>query len=121
MQVESGTQWREGTEMTKQEATDEREDLAMPPDECDSSCPRRISQSNRMRKLEERQRIIDEYLLYKNSGYFEDVCTCSLSCVIRTLKDDSFARSTLLSAALFALGLKLCSELSAWYLPIRFS
>lgn len=80
-----------------------------------------ISIENRIRKLEERQSIIDSYLLNKGTSYFDDICTCSLSCVIRALKNDSFIRSTLTSLALFAVGLKLCSELDAWYLPIRFS
>ncbi|KOX79168.1 hypothetical protein WN51_07170 [Melipona quadrifasciata] len=80
-----------------------------------------ISVESRIRKLEERQRVVDHYLLTKGSSYFEDVCTCSLSCIIHALKNDPFIRSILASAALFALGLKLCTELDAWYLPTRFS
>ncbi|XP_076680245.1 uncharacterized protein LOC143375220 [Andrena cerasifolii] len=91
------------------------------PDDCEPTCPRRISRENRIRKLEERQSTVDAYLLNKGTNYFDDVCTCSLSCVVRSLKDDSFIRSTLASAVLFTLGLKLCMELDAWYLPIRLS
>lgn len=90
-------------------------------DECDPRCPRRISRKERKRRLEERQRIVDNYLLNKGSGYFDDVCTCSLSCVIRALRDDTFVRSILASALLFTLGVKLCEELDAWYMPIRSS
>ncbi|XP_076174742.1 uncharacterized protein LOC143150390 [Ptiloglossa arizonensis] len=90
-------------------------------DKCDSTCPRRISRKSRIRKLEERQNIVDTYLLNKGTRYFEDICTCSLSCVVRALRDDPFIRSILTSVALFTLGLKLCSELDAWYLPIRLS
>ncbi|OAD60739.1 hypothetical protein WN48_05301 [Eufriesea mexicana] len=100
----------------KHDAVDKK-DLAIFREECDQSCPRQ----NRIRKLEERQSAIDSYLLNKGSGYFDDVCTCSLSCILRALKDDSFVRSILASVALFAFGLKLCSELNAWYLPIRSS
>lgn len=71
-------------------------------------------------KLQQRQRVVDAYLLNK-AGYFENVCTCSLSCVVRALRDDTFFRSILRSAVLFTLGIKLCSELDAWYLPVRFS
>lgn len=80
-----------------------------------------ISIESIKRKLEERQSAADYYLLNKGSGYFEDVCTCSLSCVVHALKNDSFVRSILASTALFIFGLKLCSELDAWYLPTRFS
>lgn len=83
--------------------------------------PITISAESRIRKLEERQSTVDAYLLNKGTNYFDDVCTCSLSCVIRALKDDSFVRSILASAALFTLGLKLCMELDSWYLPIRLS
>ncbi|XP_026671622.1 collagen alpha-1(IV) chain-like [Ceratina calcarata] len=90
-------------------------------DECDPHCPRRISRKERLRRLDERQRIVDDYLLNKGFGYFDDVCTCSLSCVIRALRDDTFVRSILASALLFTLGLKLCEELDAWYMPSRSS
>ncbi|CAL7941477.1 unnamed protein product [Xylocopa violacea] len=103
----------------KKVGKDEREDIAMSRDECDSTCPRRIPRKTRIRKLEERQRIVDSYLLNKGTGYFEDVCTCSLACVVRALSHDSFVRSILTSAIVFTLGLKLCSELDAWYLPVR--
>ncbi|XP_076649552.1 uncharacterized protein LOC143357156 isoform X1 [Halictus rubicundus] len=76
---------------------------------------------NRIRKLEERQKIVDTYLLNKGTRYFDNVCTCSLSCIVRSLKEDSFVRSIIASVALFTFGLKLCTEFDAWYLPIRLS
>ncbi|XP_076242032.1 uncharacterized protein LOC143184000 isoform X2 [Calliopsis andreniformis] len=104
---------------SQRRTTEQRADLAGIRDECVPNCPRRIPRKVRLRKLEERQRIVDNYLLNRGSGYFDDVCTCSLSCVVRALKDDPFVRSMLASLALFALGLKLSVELDAWYLPIR--
>ncbi|XP_078035628.1 uncharacterized protein LOC144469336 [Augochlora pura] len=88
-------------------------------DECEPTCPRRISRKNRIRKLEERQKIVDTYLLNKGTRYFDNVCTCSLSCIIRALKQDTFVKSIIASVTLFAFGLKLCTEFDAWYLPIR--
>ncbi|XP_033335738.2 uncharacterized protein LOC117225965 [Megalopta genalis] len=90
-------------------------------DECEPTCPRRISRKNRIRKLEERQKIVDTYLLNKGTRYFDNVCTCSLSCIVRALKQDTFVKSIIASVALFAFGMKLCTEFDAWYLPIRLS
>ncbi|XP_029171370.1 uncharacterized protein LOC114940790 [Nylanderia fulva] len=74
-----------------------------------------------MRKLKERQRVVDHYRLTKGFSYFEDVCTCSLACMVYTLSKDPFVRSVFASLALFAVGLKLCSELDAWEMPSRVS
>ncbi|XP_014477355.1 PREDICTED: uncharacterized protein LOC106745882 [Dinoponera quadriceps] len=74
-----------------------------------------------MRKLEARQRIVDHYYLTRGFSYLEDVCTCSLACVLYTLSRDQFVRSVFASLALFAVGLKLCSELDAWEMPSRVS
>ncbi|XP_025162846.1 uncharacterized protein LOC105183887 isoform X2 [Harpegnathos saltator] len=91
-------------------------------DACDETCPLVQEQKERiMRKLEERQRIVDHYYLTKGFSYFEDVCTCSLACVLYTLSRDQFVRSIFASLALFAVGLKLCSELDAWEMPGRVS
>ncbi|XP_024874617.1 titin-like isoform X1 [Temnothorax curvispinosus] len=74
-----------------------------------------------MRKLKARQRVIDHYYLTKGFSYFEDVCTCSLACMVYTLSRDPFVKSIFASLALFAVGLKLCSELDAWEMPSRVS
>lgn len=74
-----------------------------------------------MRKLKIRQRIVDHYYLTKGFSYFEDVCTCSLACMVYTLSRDPFVKSIFASLALFAVGLKLCSELDAWEMPNRIS
>ncbi|EGI65412.1 hypothetical protein G5I_06083 [Acromyrmex echinatior] len=74
-----------------------------------------------MRKLKMRQRIVDHYYLTKGFNYFEDVCTCSLACMVYTLSRDPFVKSIFASFALFAIGLKLCSELDAWEMPNRIS
>ncbi|XP_076391087.1 uncharacterized protein LOC143265068 [Megachile rotundata] len=108
-------------ETLKRELADKSTEFAAFRDECEQSCPRRISGKSRLRKLEETQCIIDSYLLNKGARYFEDVCTCSLSCVLRALRRDPFVTSTLASITIFTLGLKLCAELDAWYLPIHFS
>ncbi|XP_032673023.1 probable serine/threonine-protein kinase kinX [Odontomachus brunneus] len=95
---------------------------AIAEDVCDDTCPLINQQKERiMRKLEERQRIVDHYYLTKGFSYFEDVCTCSLACVLYTLSRDQFVRSIFASLALFAVGLKLCSELDAWEMPSRVS
>ncbi|KAL6442034.1 hypothetical protein ACFW04_002398 [Cataglyphis niger] len=89
---------------------------------CDETCPFVKEQKERfMCKLKERQRIIDHYYLTKGFNYFEDVCTCSLACMVYALSRDPFVRSVFASLALFAVGLKLCSELDAWEMPNRVS
>ncbi|XP_020292203.1 titin-like isoform X2 [Pseudomyrmex gracilis] len=91
-------------------------------DACDETCPLIQKQKELIaRKLEERQRIVDNYYLTKGFSYFEEVCTCSLACVIYNLSRDSFVKSIFASLALFAVGLKLCSELDAWEMPSRIS
>ncbi|XP_070163443.1 probable serine/threonine-protein kinase kinX [Polyergus mexicanus] len=91
-------------------------------DVCDETCPLVKEQKERfMRKLKERQRVIDHYYLTKGFSYFEDVCTCSLACMVYALNRDPFVRSVFASLALFAVGLKLCSELDAWEMPNRIS
>ncbi|XP_076626870.1 uncharacterized protein LOC143344582 [Colletes latitarsis] len=105
----------------EQDVSGDRSDIADLRDECDPSCSRRVSRSNKKRKLEERQKLVDAYLLNRGTRYFDDVCTCSLSCILYAMKNDSFVTSILTSVALFTLGLKLCSELDAWYLPTRLS
>ncbi|XP_029672323.1 uncharacterized protein LOC115240978 [Formica exsecta] len=91
-------------------------------DVCDETCPLVKEQKERfMRKLKERQRVIDHYYLTKGFSYFEDVCTCSLACMVYALSRDPFVRSVFASLALFAVGLKLCSELDAWEMPNRVS
>ncbi|CAL1683086.1 unnamed protein product [Lasius platythorax] len=91
-------------------------------DVCDETCPLVKEQKERiMRKLKERQRVVDHYYLTKGFSYFEDVCTCSLACMVYTLSRDPFVRSVFASLALFAVGLKLCSELDAWEMPSRVS
>lgn len=89
-------------------------------DVCDETCPLVKEQKERfIRKLKERQRIVDHYYLTKGFSYFEDVCTCSLACMVYTLSRDPFVRSVFASLALFAVGLKLCCELDAWEMPNR--
>lgn len=73
-----------------------------------------------MRKLKIRELVVDHYYL-KGFSYFEDVCTCSLACMVYTLSRDPFVKSIFASLALFAVGLKLCSELDAWEMPSRVS
>lgn len=74
-----------------------------------------------MRKLKIRQRVVNHYYLTKGFSYFEDICTCSLACMVYTLSRDPFVKSIFASLALFAVGLKLCSELDAWEMPNRVS
>ncbi|XP_011054473.1 PREDICTED: uncharacterized protein LOC105146114 [Acromyrmex echinatior] len=91
-------------------------------DACEETCPLVKEQKERiMRKLKMRQRIVDHYYLTKGFNYFEDVCTCSLACMVYTLSRDPFVKSIFASFALFAIGLKLCSELDAWEMPNRIS
>ncbi|XP_018306368.1 uncharacterized protein [Mycetomoellerius zeteki] len=91
-------------------------------DACEETCPLVKEQKERiMRKLKIRQRIVDHYYLTKGFSYFEDVCTCSLACMVYTLSRDPFVKSIFASLALFAVGLKLCSELDAWEMPNRIS
>ncbi|KAL6259731.1 hypothetical protein P5V15_009645 [Pogonomyrmex californicus] len=99
-----------------------REPAPVTADVCDKTCCLIWKQRERIiRKLKERQRIIDHYYLTKGFSYFEDVCTCSLACMVYTLSRDPFVRSIFASLALFAVGLKLCSELDAWEMPSRVS
>jgi len=74
-----------------------------------------------MRKLKIRQQVVDRYYLTKGFSYFEDVCTCSLACMMYTLSRDPFVKKIFASLALFTVGLKLCSELNAWEIPSRVS
>ncbi|XP_018371972.1 PREDICTED: titin-like isoform X1 [Trachymyrmex cornetzi] len=91
-------------------------------DACEETCPLVKEQKERiMRKLKMRQRVVDHYYLTKGFSYFEDVCTCSLACMVYTLSRDPFVKSIFASFALFAVGLKLCSELDAWEMPNRVS
>ncbi|XP_011882445.1 PREDICTED: zonadhesin-like [Vollenhovia emeryi] len=91
-------------------------------DACEETCPLAKEQKERiMRKLKVRQRVVDHYYLTKGFSYFEDVCTCSLACMVYTLSRDPFVKSIFASLALFAVGLKLCSELDAWEMPSRVS
>ncbi|RLU23422.1 hypothetical protein DMN91_003626 [Ooceraea biroi] len=91
-------------------------------DACDETCPLVKEQKERIiRKLKERQRVVDHYYLTKGFSYFEDVCTCSLACMVYSLGRDPFVRSIFASLTLFAIGLKLCSELDAWEMPSRVS
>ncbi|EZA61686.1 hypothetical protein X777_09307 [Ooceraea biroi] len=80
-----------------------------------------VSRKRIIRKLKERQRVVDHYYLTKGFSYFEDVCTCSLACMVYSLGRDPFVRSIFASLTLFAIGLKLCSELDAWEMPSRVS
>ncbi|XP_011642670.1 titin-like [Pogonomyrmex barbatus] len=99
-----------------------REPAPVVADVCDETYCLVWKQRERIiRKLKERQRIIDHYYLTKDFSYFEDVCTCSLACMVYTLSRDPFVRSIFASLALFAVGLKLCSELDAWEMPSRVS
>ncbi|KAL2724489.1 calponin homology domain-containing protein -like [Vespula squamosa] len=75
-------------------------------------------QDEHAEKLLQKKKKDDRYLA-TGLSYFDDVCTCSLSCMIHNLKKDRFVRSILASAILFSLGIKLCSELYGWYLPNR--
>lgn len=68
-------------------------------------------------ELKERQRVVDHYYPTESFDYFGNVCKCSLACVLYNLRRDRFVRSILASLALFAVGLKLCSELDAWEMP----
>ncbi|XP_012061069.1 PREDICTED: titin-like [Atta cephalotes] len=91
-------------------------------DACEETCPLVKKQKERiMRKLKMRQRVVDHYYLTKGFSYFEDICTCSLACMVYTLSRDPFVKSIFASFALFAIGLKLCSELDAWEMPNRVS
>ncbi|XP_043676087.1 uncharacterized protein LOC122632876 [Vespula pensylvanica] len=88
-----------------------------PRDGCDEACLARVLKERAERLLEEKKK--DDRYLTTGLSYFDDVCTCSLSCMIHTLKKDRFVRGILTSAILFSLGIKLCSELYGWYLPNR--
>ncbi|XP_012533081.1 biorientation of chromosomes in cell division protein 1-like 1 [Monomorium pharaonis] len=91
-------------------------------DVCEETCSLVKEQEERiMRKLKARQRLVDHYYLTKGFSYFEDVCTCSLACMVYTLSRDPFVKSIFASLAVFAIGLKLCSELDAWEMPSRIS
>ena len=79
--------------------------------------PHLFAEEMMRRKLEDRQKAIDDYLLNCGMSYFEDICTCCSGCFAKQLWNDPFVRKMLLSAALFAVGIKLCWEMDAWYLP----
>ena len=69
------------------------------------------------KKLEEKQKIVDDYLLNKGMNYFEDLCACSSSCLAKQLWNDPFIRKIFVSMSVFALGMKVCFEMDGWYLP----
>lgn len=71
------------------------------------------------RKREAKQKEVDEYLLNKGMNYFEDLCNCSARCLAQQLWNDPFVRKIFVSAALFAVGIKLCWEMDAWYIPAQ--
>ncbi|XP_011689119.1 PREDICTED: titin-like isoform X3 [Wasmannia auropunctata] len=108
---------RRALEITKQIVPRER---AVAEDVCEESCPLKEQKERIMRKLKIRELVVDHYYL-KGFSYFEDVCTCSLACMVYTLSRDPFVKSIFASLALFAVGLKLCSELDAWEMPSRVS
>ncbi|KAK0087987.1 hypothetical protein PV325_013536 [Microctonus aethiopoides] len=81
---------------------------------CESSCPKQT----RLDKLrEKRQARLDRYILNKGFNYFEDVCHCSLKCLMVQICLDPFIKKTIISATFFFLGIKLCFELDSWYIP----
>ncbi|XP_043282099.1 coiled-coil domain-containing protein 80-like [Venturia canescens] len=80
---------------------------------CDRNC-RGIGQPTTKIKNKKRQETFDEYIINKGLCYFEDLCNCSYACFINQLWKDSFVTSTIASAALFAIGLKLCCEMDGW-------
>ncbi|XP_035721262.1 uncharacterized protein LOC118441237 isoform X1 [Vespa mandarinia] len=88
-----------------------------PHDGCDEACLARVLKEHAEKLLQEKKKK-DRYLT-TGLSYFDDVCTCSLSCMICNLKKDRFVCSILTSAILFSFGIKLCSELYGWYLPNR--
>lgn len=91
-------------------------------DVCEETCPLVQEQKERiMRKLKRQLRVVNHYYLTKGFRYFEDICTCSLACMVYTLSRDPFVKSIFASLTLFAVGLKLCSELDAWEMPNRVS
>ncbi|XP_033213722.1 transcriptional regulator ATRX-like [Belonocnema kinseyi] len=71
------------------------------------------------RKRKSKQEEVDEYLLNKGMNYFGDLCNCSARCLAQQLWNDPFVRKIFVSAALFAVGIKLCWEMDAWYIPTQ--
>ncbi|KAG8038890.1 hypothetical protein G9C98_003197 [Cotesia typhae] len=88
--------------------------LPSPSSPCDSSCPKQaLLDQERERHQEE----VDKYLLHGGLRYFDDLCHCSLKCLLTQICGDKFIQKTASSTAFFLLGIKLCFELEAWYIP----
>lgn len=88
-----------------------------PHEDCDETCPAGILKERAEKLLGDGQRRAVRYSTI-GQRYFDDVCTCSLPCMIQNLRKDPFVRSIIVSTIFFALGIKLCSELHGWYIPI---
>ncbi|XP_011304787.1 transcriptional regulator ATRX homolog isoform X2 [Fopius arisanus] len=82
------------------------------PKKCDSNC-RRKQWFERQR--ERRQAEMDDYLLRKGFRYFDDMCKCSLKCIMAQMCGDPFVRNFAFSTVGFLLGMKLCWELDGFY------
>lgn len=82
------------------------------PKKCDSDCHR---QEWLGRQRERKQAEMDDYLLRKGFRYFDDMCKCSLRCIMSQMYVDPFVRNIAFSTVGFALGVKLCWELDGFY------
>ncbi|XP_057318814.1 uncharacterized protein LOC130663551 [Microplitis mediator] len=88
--------------------------LPKPSTPCDSSCPK---QAKLDEERERHQEAVDKFLLHGGLRYFDDLCHCSLKCLLTQICGDQFVRKTASSTIFFILGVKLCFELEAWYIP----
>uniref|UniRef100_A0A6V7K277 Uncharacterized protein n=1 Tax=Bracon brevicornis TaxID=1563983 RepID=A0A6V7K277_9HYME len=82
------------------------------PKKCDSNCRR---QEWLEKQREKKQAELDDYLLRKGFRYFDDMCKCSLKCLVSQMYVDPFIRNIALSTVGFFLGVKLCWELDGFY------
>ncbi|XP_015122732.1 muscle M-line assembly protein unc-89-like [Diachasma alloeum] len=83
------------------------------PKKCDSNCRR---QKWLERQREKKQAEMDDYLLRKGFRYFDDMCKCSLKCILSQMYVDPFMRNVAFSTVGFFLGIKLCWELDGFYI-----
>ncbi|XP_063995580.1 uncharacterized protein LOC135172951 [Diachasmimorpha longicaudata] len=94
-----------------------REDPTELPEEkpmkCDSQCHRKMWLE---RQREKKQAEIDNYMLRKGFRYFDDICKCSLKCIMSQMCVDPFMRNIAFSTVGFFVGIKLCWELDGFYI-----
>ncbi|XP_034934167.1 uncharacterized protein [Chelonus insularis] len=85
-----------------------------PKQRCESSCPSQIIEDEQ-REMDQAE--VDRFVLYGGLRYFDDLCHCSLKCLLIQIFGDKFVQKTASSAFFFAMGMKLCYELDSWFIP----